>query len=370
MRPEFSAMKDFFKKKPDKSATPTKTIEKPTTSELSEEENKRLIGTLTAARAKEDAGDLAGAYALYEQYRRDFKTIKGETLKFELPELTSLTTHLHKRFVDAGIPMTAPDVPTIESLKTEHIKSLEGVFGEDNLEAAFVPHPEQLTDSYFNVMNPAKQQKKDTAAGLTSYRPSWWTEDVNHDVIGLAAETWGAAYLRSMRREAADLQDTIIFSETIAKPNYHSGEQFYGTQEGEDSTKDALLPIIREVFGTKANRFILSWDQINEKLIPAVTKAIQAKLRSTGKAPLPNFEVILTPALASNLSMTLKHPENSQTNTYEWTSTPLLKQDGTDSGNRLFVGFSGNGGASSVDYNHRDNSAGGIGFRLSVVFRP
>jgi len=78
--------------------------------------------------------------------------------------------------------------------------------------------------------------------------------------------------------------------------------------------------------------------------------------------------VILTPAIVSNLQTTLNHPENSQTNTSEWASTILLKQDGTDSGYRLVVGYSGDGGAGYVDDGHRGDRWGSRGFRLSVVF--
>ena len=66
--------------------------------------------------------------------------------------------------------------------------------------------------------------------------------------------------------------------------------------------------------------------------------------------------------------MTEQRPENSQTNTSEWTSTNLLKQDGTDSGNRLMVGSSGGGGAGCVGDYHRGRRWYDRGFRLSVVF--
>jgi hypothetical protein len=67
--------------------------------------------------------------------------------------------------------------------------------------------------------------------------------------------------------------------------------------------------------------------------------------------------------------MTTTHPENSQTNTWEWTDDTILKQDNADSGHRLLAGDSGDGGASCVD----DGDAVGVdsfgGFRLSVVLR-
>ena len=307
-----------------------------------------------------------------EAERQKLEAKKRELLSMGLPaeHAAIITVEEAKLSIEEAIFVRAlhPELP--DTLQPEHLLALNEIFGKDKLEDVVLPKSEDLTDSYFDLMYPATQQEKDTAKGLVSYRPDFWSQKADASLVGSTGETWGDVFVRSMKEEAKKFTGVALFTESIQKPIYTDSKQQYGTKAGADATKDPLLPLIREVFGMDANRFSLSWDQINEKLIPAVTKAIQAKLRSTGKAPLPNFEVILTPALASNLSMTLKHPENSQTNTYEWTSTPLLKQDGTDSGRRLVVGHSGLGGASYVGYDHRDNGIGVVGFRLSVVFRP
>ena len=133
-----------------------------------------------------------------------------------------------------------------------------------------------------------------------------------------------------------------------------------------------MLPIIHEVFGDKANRCKLSWDQINNDLLPKVKTAIQAKFNDK-ELPALDFDVVLTPAMASNIQTTLNHRANSQTTIHEWSSTPLLKQDNTDSGYRLVVGDSDVGGAGYVAYDRRWRSWNPrphpYGFRLSVVFK-
>ena len=230
-----------------------------------------------------------------------------------------------------------------------------------------MPKEEELTDEYFDKMYPVKQRAEDTTRGLTSYRPNWWNESSNKEITGPDKETWGQAFERSMRAEAEQFKESVIFTESIQKPKYKDGKQQYGTIEGTEPDKDPLLPIIQKVFGKKANRFNLTWDQITNELLPKVKEKIKDEFAGRC-ATIPDFEVILTPAIVSNLQTTLNHPENSQTNTSEWTSTILLKQDGTDSGYRLLVGDSERGGAGSVGDDPRESRWGDRGFRLSVVF--
>ena len=72
---------------------------------------------------------------------------------------------------------------------------------------------------------------------------------------GREKATWGELYVASMRSEASQLQNTLLLTESIQKPNYIDGTQQYGSKEGLDDTLDPLLPIIHEVFGDEANRF-------------------------------------------------------------------------------------------------------------------
>ena len=255
----------------------------------------------------------------------------------------------------------------VETFPPEYIEALSEVFKGEKLDLTAMPKEEELTDEYFDKMYPVKQRAEDTTRGLTSYRPNWWNESSNKEITGPDKETWGQAFERSMRAEAEQFKESVIFTESIQKPKYKDGKQQYGTIEGTEPDKDPLLPIIQKVFGKKANRFNLTWDQITNELLPKVKEKIKDEFAGRC-ATIPDFEVILTPAIVSNLQTTLNHPENSQTNTSEWTSTILLKQDGTDSGYRLVAGFSEDGGAGFVYYVPRENRWNGRGFRLSVVF--
>ena len=255
----------------------------------------------------------------------------------------------------------------VETFPPEYIEALSEVFKGEKLDLTAMPKEEELTDEYFDKMYPVKQRAEDTTRGLTSYRPNWWNESSNKEITGPDKETWGQAFERSMRAEAEQFKESVIFTESIQKPKYKDGKQQYGTIEGTEPDKDPLLPIIQKVFGKKANRFNLTWDQITNELLPKVKEKIKDEFAGRC-ATIPDFEVILTPAIVSNLQTTLNHPENSQTNTSEWASTILLKQDGTDSGYRLVAGFSEDGGAGFVYYVPRENRWNGRGFRLSVVF--
>ena len=332
---------DRFRKKGEKSkpAEPSKAgkSEKEKGPVFTESEDTKLKGYLYQAQARERAGDNIGAYELYALYKKEFIEIKkrrGET---------------------AG------------EISPEYMEALAEVFKGEDLDKVSMPKPEELTDEYFDKMYPETQRAEDKDRGLVSYRPSWWNNAADKGIVGPAEETWGQVYARSLKAEAERFGGKILVTESIQKPNYKDGSQQYGTVEGNDAAKDPLLPIIQEVFGEKANRFNLSWDDITTKLTPKVKEKIKAAFASKHLS-VPNFEVILTPALASNRQMTEQRPKNCQTNTFEWTSTILLKQDGTDSGDRLLVGDSGHGGAGCVNGARRGDWWYLRGFRLSVVF--
>ena len=137
----------------------------------------------------------------------------------------------------------------------------------------------------------------------------------------------------------------------------------------DEAAKRLAASLDKEKLKTIAGHFNLSWDDITEKLLPEVQEKILNEFSKRGLS-IPDFDVVLTPAIVSNLQMTLNHPENALTSTSEWTSTCLLNQIGTDSGSRLLVGYSENGGAGYVDDAHRVDRWGDRGFRLSVVFGP
>jgi hypothetical protein len=60
---------------------------------------------------------------------------------------------------------------------------------------------------------------------------------------------------------------------------------------------------------------------------------------------------------------------SSRTNTWEWSSTPLLNASGNDSGHRLDVGHADNGGAANVVRGHRSVRYVDRAARLAVVLK-
>jgi len=314
---------------------------------------------------------------------KDHKDIlTGKELKLAdteiIKQFAELQDGLFERGKKYGVAAPILDIPAFaKEFRVEHIRAMAEVFGENNFEPMLDPSDIQLTDEYFAMMYPQTQSKEDTKNNLINKRVDWWakTADVAFTISEKEEKdskgkkkraTWGELYIASMKAEARGLESRLIFSESIQKPKYKDGKQQYGAIEGDDPEKDPLMPIIKEVFGENANRFNLSWDDITEKLLPRVKEKVQEAFESRGLAT-PAFDVIITPAVINNLQTTLNHPENSQTNTFEWTSTHLLKQDGTDSGNRLMVGNSEYGGAGFVNNDHRGIRWDGRGFRLSVV---
>ncbi len=295
-----------------------------------------------------------------------------EASDFLKEPFVALQEKITARFSEYSRSAPVIETPRIPELLTpEHVRALSEIFGRGNLELLPTFSGEQLNDEYIDTMYPESQTEEDRARGLVSSHPSWWNEKADSAFATSTEEdrpTWGQLYVNSMRVEARVFQGKLVYTESIQKPTYVDGKQGYGTKEGRDKTKDALAPILQEVFGAEHDhRFSLTWDQINTELVPKVKEKIVAKFKEHGLAEV-KFEVVCTPAVINNLQSTLNHPENSQTDTYEWGSTPLLKEDGTDSGHRLVVGRSDLGGAGYVSFDHRGNSWNNRGFRLSVVF--
>jgi len=243
--------------------------------------------------------------------------------------------------------------------------AVEEVFHGEAMDKIRMPKPEELTDEYFERMYPENERQEDVARGLKSETHGWWKNKTSN--FEPAEETKGQAYKRSMIGEAVRLGGKSLLTETIQKPKFRDDFPQYGTTKGIDVTKDPLLAIVKEVFGERAKRFNHRWDELTEKLLPAVKNKIAEKLKNKGLA-VPEFGVILTPAVVSNLQMTYLRPENSRTDTAEWTSTILLKQDGSETDSCLWVGLSDHGGAAAVDGTPCGSKGIRLGFRLSVVF--
>jgi hypothetical protein len=254
-----------------------------------------------------------------------------------------------------------------QEITREFREAVAEVFAGEEMDEIEMPPSEELTDEYFDRMYPAAQRPEDKKRGLISARSSLWKDAVSKDMKSPAGETWGDAFIRSLRGDATKFGGKTLMTETIQIPiSMRNGAQQYGTVEGIAENLDPLLPVIKAVFGNEVNRFGHSWDKLTTQLLPAVKKKIEDNLKSKGM-PVPEFEVILTPAITANQQMTNLRPENSTGSTQEWTSTVLLEYDGTETDTRLIVGADDEGGAAAVGGMQRNFRWNFIGFRLSVV---
>jgi len=309
---------------------------------------------------------LAGYEVEENTLRPDKKEPLDKKLPVEIKEsVVALRQALADRAAEFGLTPPKFDLPPLPpDFSTEHLAVFEKFLGA-HLEVSTVPEVENW-DEYFRMMYPEGKRPNDEQKGLVSYLPDWWKKVANTNIVG-GPEKWGTSFIRSIKIDAEASKGQLFLTEAIQKPNYTNGKQQYGTKEGADDTQDYLLPIICEVLGDGKNRFSNNWDQVN--LVAAkVKEKIVAELTAK-RLFVPDFDVKITPAIISNLEMSLRHPENSTTTTSEWCSTPLLKQDNADSGYRLFVGRSGSGGAGCVRYAGRGSAWLNGGFRLSVVLK-
>jgi hypothetical protein len=283
-----------------------------------------------------------------------------------------LEMKLDNRFSEFGKDGPVIEAPAIpEDLTKEHCDAVrEALGGGRGFEERILPSLASLgglDQGYVDVMYPTTKRTADVGKGLVSYRPSWWgqkAEISGHEFSG----TWGDAYVQSMRRELETLGGSLVLLDTATKPKYEGHKQHYGSAEGTDPAADPLLPLFREVFGPDANRFNHTWDEIEAELLPKAKEKIAEAFRSRDLTAV-DFTVSLVPATLDNLEMTLRHPESSTTNTYEWTSTPLVDDKGTDTGRRLVVGLSDGGGAGRVGTDARSVRGDHLGARLAVVFK-
>lgn len=282
-------------------------------------------------------------------------------LSKQLQEVTKkLNDALNQRAQEFGLSLqfnlSSPELP--KDLTSEQLKLIQDEIFKGNSEVLLLPTPKELDDfstNYLTMMYPKTQKDSDsqkTPEPLTSYCPSWFENLAKIEGFEFQDETWFQAYLRSMKQELETFKAdkaSFVLLETTQKPNYiTNGLQHYGTKEGTDPSQDPLLSIFQEVFNdTKANRFNHTFDELTNQLIPKMEEKIKQSFQDK-KLPIPKFKVILCPTYLFNLQTTLLHPANSQTNTWEWSSTPLLDTQNKDTGRRLRVGFSSYGGASCV----------------------
>lgn len=260
--------------------------------------------------------------------------------------------------------------PVESEISEKQLEAMAEVFGEGNLEPVLLPTLEQFDQKYLDALYSQEETADDKARGIINHHPSWWDKEAEEPFRSKDKETWGDVYIRSMRAELAkhstSSANSVLLMESIQKPNYRSGELHYGSADGQDSTLDRLLPLFKEAFGETATRFNHSHDELVSQLLPKVKEKIIEKLKKHGQ-PIPKFQVILAPASAFNLQTVVNHPENSKTSIWEITSTVVLDKASEDSGHRLVVGSSANGGAGNVGRDRRGNRSGSLGVRLAVV---
>lgn len=232
--------------------------------------------------------------------------------------------------------------PVITDITPAHLEAMDAVFGKGNLEPLVLPDINDLNDDYFNMMYPPSQRPKDTARGLIA----WRNRGVN-DV-----------HFASLKTDARNLKDALIFIETIRKPQRADLGGFYGSIDGRDTTKDAIYKMIIK------NRFGLSWLQINHEIALAVARRLEGEFRSRNLLATPVYAIMIQPALAANLSTVLNHPENSQGLGFEWSSTPLLGES------EQFLTVCGSFlGAGRLGSDTKNATRPEMAFRLAVVFR-
>jgi len=283
--------------------------------------------------------------------------------------LDSLQLALDKRAKEFNVVAPQLEHPVLpKEFTSDHYKALQEVFHLDKLEPLVLPKPYEITEEYMAMMYPVVQSELDESNGLVSHRPDHWNEIADQFLVGGRGDLkWGDVYVPSFQREAEIFQGLLLLTESITRPcHLFNGHKLYGSENGDDGALDPLLPLIKEIFGDHANRFNLPLNRIISELIPKVKEKIVNAFTAKGLSA-PIFEVIVTPALANNLQTTLKHPENSISNTVEWTSSSLLVHNGSGHAQHMVVGYSDLGGAAYVS-SATGHSVDGInGFRLSIA---
>ncbi len=223
---------------------------------------------------------------------------------------------------------------------------------------------------YVALNFPAATSDADKARGVVRHRPNWWSDVPDLEVGGVpVAPTWGLAFLRSIAAHQDSFAGATLLLDSAPKPKYIDGSQHYGSAAGTDASLDPLLPLFREAFGPTASRFSHTHDQLVSTLLPLAREKVRAVLAAKG-LPTDNVEVILAPFQSDQRFMSETSPESSSTDMSEWTSTPLVDQNGAGAGRFLLAGGSGRGGAGYVVGCHPSVGFGFVGARLAVVFRP
>ena len=183
------------------------------------------------------------------------------------------------------------------------------------------------------------------------YRPSWWKDKADASIVGSAEEIWGQAFIRSMQSgnnstsKIPSPSHRIPFKNQITPAVHNSMAQRRRRRDTRPlaqlsvkfSEKKPTALICR---GIKSPMICYPKSKKNHLLFHCQRPALSPILMSSSHRPCKQYP------------NHLNHPENSKpplTNGHP----PLLKQDNTDSGLRLVVGYSRGGGARYVYGYHR-----------------
>ncbi len=285
----------------------------------------------------------------------------------------SLENALNNRAEELGVSLRfslpLPKIP--KNLLPEHLTIIKKLF-QGKCEPMSLPTSKALhllDKEYQDLMYPVSSSAKDTLRGLISLRSSVF-DHLACMAVGIKSnKPLSQLLFYAMAEELQTLGNSLVLFETTLKPNrVDYCKQHYGTIEGTDPAQDPLLPYFQEVFGKDTNRFGHSRDDLQTRLLSRIKEEIEKRSRDYGLS-IPEFEVILTPAVAFNLYATFFRPELSQTNTFEWSSTVF--RDDKDNGReyQLCVGSSMLGGAADVDFSPPNQRVGSRGARLAIVFK-
>ena len=176
---------------------------------------------------------------------------------------------------------------------------------------------------------------------------------------------WKDDYKESIINDHKKYGGRIILYESIQKPNFLSEIQLYGSKKGEEKGLDRLEKEFLEAeelleaqgdleisLASSKNRYSWSYNNIVKYVLPQIQKELK-------EAKLPG-ELIIRPA--TNFIDSIFFPYNGETETYEWTSTPLV---GTQ--NLLTVGHEPLGGLSCVLDHDPATYYANIGVRFAIL---
>jgi hypothetical protein len=279
-----------------------------------------------------------------------------------------------------------PELPA--EISPEHINMLyEALGGNDVVEPTIVPSADEFKRMTTDASGKAFSFDSPWVQTMfpKSKRPDWFDQPADQDTIAMYGKAGvdttqnppvdiphpqGYVYLRAMYDElqAKDQEKPAVrFVDTAEKPNFTNGSQMYAHDKllvklqelarGNSELEHFLRTRFSHAFsGNTAVASKNTWNTQCKKLSELIT----ADLHSRG---LPSHlkAVVSVATFLDAQSLYLRYPNSARTNTYEWTSTPVLGV-----ARRLLAGLSEVGGLSYVSDGGPAWANDSGGARLSV----